>query len=211
MRTRFNKPSTLRLRSPDLIPDRMFVKLRYTDIIVRTVPSAVDNYVFRGNSCFDPDFTGTGHQPFGFDQWAAANSFYNRYRVHASKMVIRFINEGLVGMAAAIYPSIVNTLPSTWSNASEVPRSRTIIIGQNTGADARLLKTVFMSTKKMFGMRSINQDDLFQAVYSSSPNRQWYWVLTTSSTDLSTFLTYSISFTMHFYVEFFDRQQIGQS
>ncbi len=39
-------------------------------------------YVFRLNSLYDPDLTGTGHQPYGFDQFAALYSRYKVDRVH---------------------------------------------------------------------------------------------------------------------------------
>jgi hypothetical protein len=37
-------------------------------------------YSFRLNSPFDPNYTASGHQPMGFDQWAA---FYNHYVVES--------------------------------------------------------------------------------------------------------------------------------
>jgi len=40
------------------------------------------HYAFRASSCFDPDFTGAGHQPRGFDQWKL---LYNMYIVNVSK------------------------------------------------------------------------------------------------------------------------------
>ena len=39
------------------------------------------------NSLFDPNRTGTGHQPYGFDQ---LSTFYNRYYVTGSKMTVTF-------------------------------------------------------------------------------------------------------------------------
>jgi len=39
---------------------------------------AYSDQVFRLNSVFDPDFSGVGHQPRGFDQWSQV---YNQYRV----------------------------------------------------------------------------------------------------------------------------------
>lgn len=40
----------------------------------------VANQIIRMNSLFDPDFSGTGLQPTGFDQWAA---FYTTYTIFA--------------------------------------------------------------------------------------------------------------------------------
>lgn len=42
---------------------------------------------FRLNSLFDPDFTGTGHQPYGFDQ---ITPWYYRYLVDAVEINLRF-------------------------------------------------------------------------------------------------------------------------
>uniref|UniRef100_UPI0040475A4C hypothetical protein n=1 Tax=Flavobacterium sp. TaxID=239 RepID=UPI0040475A4C len=41
----------------------------------------VSSYAFRANSCFDPNSSGVGHQPSGFDQWTV---FYNHHVVVGS-------------------------------------------------------------------------------------------------------------------------------
>lgn len=60
-------------------PTKKTVKLRYCQEISLTITSGYMAYHgFRLNSLFDPDYTSTGHQPLGFDQWAA---IYDKYCV----------------------------------------------------------------------------------------------------------------------------------
>jgi hypothetical protein len=60
-------------------PAQQKVKLIYADKVTLTGASGlIENYQFRLNSLYDPDLTSTGHQPFGFDQWAL---FYESYVV----------------------------------------------------------------------------------------------------------------------------------
>lgn len=65
-------------------PRTKSVSLLYGDtnfsLIGASNPAA---YVFRANSLFDPDFTGVGHQPRGFDQLMA---LYERYVVTGVKV-----------------------------------------------------------------------------------------------------------------------------
>jgi len=65
-------------------PKTTMVKLRYVDYAtlnpgIYTVGTAI----FKANGCYDPNTSGTGHQPMGFDQWA---SFYNHYIVVGAKI-----------------------------------------------------------------------------------------------------------------------------
>jgi hypothetical protein len=46
-------------------------------------------YVFSANGLFDPDITGTGHQPMGFDQLMLS---YNHYTVTRARLVVTFHN-----------------------------------------------------------------------------------------------------------------------
>jgi len=55
----------------------MVTKLSYYQIISLPNTTITDS-VFSLNCLYDPDISGGGHQPRGFDQWA---SFYSRYRV----------------------------------------------------------------------------------------------------------------------------------
>lgn len=74
-----NGKVTLVNRGPTPWPTRFETKLNYTDEFDVTVTAGVMNvYTFNANALFDPDQTGTGHQPLGFDQYAVQ---YSRYRV----------------------------------------------------------------------------------------------------------------------------------
>lgn len=64
--------------------------MRYSDSTFLTATSgAVTTYVLRANDLFDPDLTGTGHQPMGFDQMMV---FYNHFCVVKSKLIVTFRN-----------------------------------------------------------------------------------------------------------------------
>lgn len=49
------------------------------------VGSLVAHHFFRCNGLYDPDATGTGHQPIGFDQ---ITTMYNRYMVYKAKIKV---------------------------------------------------------------------------------------------------------------------------
>lgn len=63
----------------DPFPNQMRNILRYsTTINLDPVAGLPQHYLFRATSIFDPDATGTGHQPYGHDTLA---SIYNHYQV----------------------------------------------------------------------------------------------------------------------------------
>jgi len=71
-------------------PARIVRRLRYADNDSLTCTSgAVATWVLRANDLFDPDLTGTGHQPMGFDQLMV---WYNHFCVVRSKLLVTFCN-----------------------------------------------------------------------------------------------------------------------
>jgi len=70
-------------------PDRMKTKLQYQDVVQLSASAGSPAiWQFRMNSLYDPDLTGTGHQPQWFDQLSAV---YNNYKVLGSKITCTFI------------------------------------------------------------------------------------------------------------------------
>ena len=70
-------------------PPLMKVDLHYESLVTLMPGAAVASYVFRGNSLFDPDYTGTGHQPRYYDQ---LTPIYGRYKVLRSAITVEMIN-----------------------------------------------------------------------------------------------------------------------
>lgn len=74
------RPGSIRaaLRS-DPFPTSQIIKLRYCETIELDASTAATNiYYFRANSIYDPNFSGTGHQPYAHDTLATV---YNHYQV----------------------------------------------------------------------------------------------------------------------------------
>lgn len=77
---------------PHVYNNQYTVKLTYADNFFHTLPcdgSTSVSQIFRSNSLWDPDQTGTGHQPHGRDLWA---SMYNYYTVLSCEYTIRMFN-----------------------------------------------------------------------------------------------------------------------
>lgn len=104
---------------------------------LRTVLPYVDQYTLQGvayaatfgveqsfrlNSLFDPDFTGTGHQPYAYDQ---ITPWYYRYQVDAVEINIRFSDpqgDGIyVGAFIKNYDDTNTLSGATISQATERP------------------------------------------------------------------------------------------
>jgi hypothetical protein len=100
-------------------PTRLLTRNKYTEIV--DIPNGVgasSNYQFRLNSTFDPNLTGTGHQPASRDTLILV---YNKYRVHRADWYIE------IAPAAAqefsINPQNHATTYADIGVASEQPRA----------------------------------------------------------------------------------------
>lgn len=71
------------------VPRTFCTKLKYHDQVSLQpiVGGAINIYKYRANDCYDPNFTGIGHQPRGFDQLMA---MYDHFVVIASKIYVSY-------------------------------------------------------------------------------------------------------------------------
>lgn len=76
-----------------------------------------DLYTLRANSTYDPDETGTGHQPKGRDTMAA---IYNSYAVLRCHYRVRFITNGAARKLVGIVLTSSATLSSDFDTVSEI-------------------------------------------------------------------------------------------
>lgn len=92
--------SLLGLRSfmpPSIVTTHRYVE-RLTLTNENTTGITGSEIAFRLGSMFDPNFTGVGHQPWGFDQMAA---IYQQYQVYKVKVAFRiFSSEGAAAFLA---------------------------------------------------------------------------------------------------------------
>lgn len=167
-------------RSP--IAKRALLKLRYYEDIILPQPvvGAASNYFFRCNSLFDPNYTGIGHQPLGYDEFS---QFYNHYTVLSAKATVKFTPDwSSTGVdncrfAIAVSPDTTAVVdneklfsqPSTkWKHCS-------------TQKDMTTISKTF-STKNYFGLSKGNivGNDKFQASINANPNEQAFFRLSCS-------------------------------
>jgi hypothetical protein len=64
--------------------------MRYCDTVpITSTSGSLAKYIFRINSLFDPDYTGTGHQPLYRDTYAA---IYELYAVVSANVKVTIVN-----------------------------------------------------------------------------------------------------------------------
>jgi hypothetical protein len=191
------------------IATRLVTHLKYSDIVSVNIPSGpgFTDYLFNLNSLFDPNRTGTGHQPKGFDQLAA---LYTRYRVYQTKAQVSLIVSSfdVAPTKVVIAPSNSVTNFSTITDAEEAFGSRsawTTIYNVPVVSIVVNLPELNGKTREAYAA-----DDTTQALVTSNPSETLILHCCSFNTTGSAQTVY-LDVTMEFYAEFSDPVQLGQS
>lgn len=185
------------------IPDRVFAKLKYTDVIKVSPGALTSSYVFNLNSLYDPDRTGVGHQPMMFDEWS---TLYNRYKVHGCswKISVSFPN---TQTATCVYPSNTSAASADITDAAE---RRYATIKQTAGASTshNIVKFKgYAKMRKLYGRKELENKD--EALISASPTEIACLHLFSSSMDGATNISsYYLVIELVYYAELFDRKDV---
>lgn len=196
------------LGSSQGVADSTRTTLMYSDLVTLTPGSQIGQYTFRGNSCFDPDYTSGGHQPQYYDQMSL---LYTRYRVYGSRIAVAGINEQ-VGSAlqVTVIPSSDITAFTTSTYPLEHPYATPMRLLGVGGLMSGVVSTA-MGTARILGLRPreiLDQD--YSAATGSNPSSIWYWQVVAQNLSAENVMT-SLRVTIHYDVEFYDRNLTSPS
>lgn len=191
------------------VGDRAVTKLRYTAFgSISTAISGYGEQIFRLNSLFDPDYSGAGSQPLGFDQWAA---FYNRYKVLSVKVRCQFAaSTGLAESIVSLTPNMVNTIDTSGNHVLAEPYSKNSVFSTNGGWKP-VIEAEY-SIPKLFGLTTLEYgEEAYTAATSGSPVNVAYLHVRVDT--LSGGLSGSVYYFLEaeFSVEFYSRVELDLS
>lgn len=139
-------------------PENFTVTLKYHEnISFNCTTGAVGTYTFFLNSGYDPNFTGTGHQPLGWDQWAV---FYGAYVCTQAKWKLQVLNY-------SAYQAVVGTLldnnttpPTTLDALCEQPTAyhRFVLSQGTTYTQSIQFPEGQVNMGKFFGVKKISDE-----------------------------------------------------
>lgn len=161
------------------LPERYKAKFRYSQTVqVMTGTAGVTgtSQRFSLSSMYDPDFTGLGHQPYGFDQFDA---FYGKYKVDKAKVTLIWSTVGAssdVACISAIQPSNVASNISNTNLDTLIEKQICNSIYLSPSGNNRVVEQTFtVDLRKIFGVKSGQYDDeAYEAAFNASPTNQVY-------------------------------------
>lgn len=179
-------------KPPTLIPPKKRARLTFT-LQFNALDLPTGDYLmykFRGNSVYDPYYTGAGHQPRYYDQY---DGLYGDYYVKSSSIEVRFtkrvagvIQMGLYATPESTVPSkqpYMGDTPSTFRSAvattsgywDEVPNF-THASSSYTATDNQVVLRSKKYTKQMIDTKLVNPSTL-GALTNANPSTEWYWIV----------------------------------
>ncbi len=192
-------------------PRQMMVKLKYCDQAAAT--TIFSTRIYTGNGPFDPDVTGAGAQPVGYDQYSA---FYNRVRCYASSIKVHCFTESATTTTNSVFavrPSnnatVLASLPEEVSN----DRSRNLALALlGSGPAAGTIRN-FSKTSTIVGVpnKAVSSKDSLQSLISANPADLWYWIVSFGSADETSSKVHQIWVELTYYLVFFDKKALAES
>lgn len=165
------KPYRLMGNTP--LPQSFITKLKYAESFsINPAVAAVGVYSFRANDLYDPNYTGAGHQPNGFDQIMA---LYNHFTVIGSTIkftvAVRADDNNPFIMGVHLDDDIALTDPGSVTAVTEQPRTNRKIVPKPEAATTKDLEVnKSFGAKQFFGVNAIVSESNYRGNASASPS-----------------------------------------
>lgn len=164
-------------------PATQTVRLKYcTEIALNPPSGATQTHNFSANGMFDPDVTGIGHQPKGFDNWTGV---YRHYTVIASKIKVTPVStDGTAGLTGFYFGVGTTTgtidyngmSPTTIMESANATSYKFINHFTTSGADNYSAVKAFWSGRKVFG-RNVLGASQFSGSSGANPDEQSFFTV----------------------------------
>lgn len=156
-----------------LYPASIRRRLRYSTNITLTATSGIPAaYLFATNGLFDPDVTGVGHQPMGFDQIMLS---YNHYCVFNSRIVATFKNTSANSPTVAIRLDANNSALTDITQIIEYGALQMEPLEAKNSYGANITLSSSVNIRKIQGSRFIQDDPDLRGGLSSNPVELTYF------------------------------------
>lgn len=202
-------------------PSVRLISHRYNDDRVLTCTLGVpDLWHISANGMYDPNITGTGHQPFMYDQLAA---LYNHYVVKSSKITVYVHQTGdKSGVTTrpsycGVYLNDDGTSPDGGISVSSLIESRKspmrIVMSRPTETPTSCKFKKSFSAAKFFGVKDIRDNlALIGAYPTANPTEGAFYTVFIGACDgVSTTGSFAVSIVVDYIAEWTEPKDINQS
>lgn len=204
--TDFNQIQTKIMIPPTPFPPQHRCTLIYREAIPYTSVGYSQSYNFRGNGLFDPNATGTGDQPVGFDELA---TFYYKYFVVGARIIVTFVNNSVVPVQMVVLATPSTSAVTTYDDGMLYPgRNSRIFDGSTRGGNS--FGTI-VATQRSLSVMGRSYDDNFAADVTANPSSQWYFSILFQTADQATSLSGELQVQVLYDSIFFQRKFVGLS
>jgi len=207
------EPYRCNIRNGNICSDELRVTLKYSRIAAIAITVGVPNgYLFRGNGPFDPDLTGAGGQPTGYDQWSA---FFNNQRTIASRIRVKPLSTSTTGFGRVVVTPIPGSaafsVSADFGNASSQKFSSKEVYC-NAYTPGQLI-SMRMTTAQILGKseEAVQSDDTLGSVIGAVPAVQWIWQISADFTTAAITDTVTCCVEVEYDIVFWGRVNLLQS
>lgn len=206
-------PSTSSFTRYPTGPNTLVRKLRYVESVVLNGGASVAaaNHFFSANGLFDPNITGTGHQPMAFDQYIA---MYDHYKVLSSKMTIHPLANPSASTAdnqqiVLIYLDDDITAITNINNMIEQGQTSYMVINSGASAPPKLTSKSFNS--KTFFSNRLSGDSLLGTGSANPVEQAFYNISTAALNGTGDPVSLAVLVVIDYVVSFSERKTLGSS
>lgn len=191
----------------DPVPLKRFCVFRYVDNVLWTTVGGIDYNIYRGNSLYDPDYTGAGAQPMSYDQCCA---LYDRFIVHGAEIKVVVQNMDAVPVYAVLGRSYLPTAFTSAAQLSERPDSISRYLGAGGSSTDTAVMKMYTNTKTILGYKNVMDDYEASHQYNGNPTKQWFYHFWVENDDLGN-LAVNIVVEIKYYTMMTDRTHLQRS